>query len=91
MRILPQFAAISYSPLPGMPLLPAPTIAGLLPGSTPRKAEIIRETPSQLEPSSVWSFMRTFRTHEELDAEIAVMAEDALDFLSRRSRDRRPL
>jgi hypothetical protein len=38
MRIVPQSARLSYSPLPDVPLLAASSIAGLLPAVLPRSA-----------------------------------------------------
>jgi hypothetical protein len=90
MRIVHQSAPFSHFPLPDVPLLTAPKIAGLISATTPRQPEIILKSVPQIE--SIWSFMATFRTREQLDAEIAVMAEEALfDLRSRRLTNRRPL
>ena len=90
MRIVHQSAPFSYSPFPNVPLLAAPKIAGMIPASTPRYPEVIRKPVPQIE--SVWALMATFRTREQLDAEIAIMAEEALvDLRSRRLANRRPL
>jgi hypothetical protein len=87
MRIVHRSAVLSHSLFPDFPLLSAPKIAGLIAASTPRQPEIICNKSPQIE--SVWSFMATFRTREQLDAELTILAEEALDFMARGSR--RPL
>jgi hypothetical protein len=90
MRIVHQSAPLSHSLLLNVPLLAAPKIAGLIAASTPRQPEIIRNAVPTI--NTIWSFIATFRTREQLDAEIALMAEEALfDLRSRHVANRRSL
>jgi hypothetical protein len=90
MRIVQQSAPISHSLVPPVPLLTAPKTAGLIAASTPRQPEIISKPKLQIE--TIWAFMATFRTREQLDAEIAGIAEEALtDLRARHIANRRPL
>jgi hypothetical protein len=86
MRIVPQLAAVSYSPLPSIPLLAAPHIAGLLPTNTARQIEIVRDAIPSLD--SLWQFIGAFRSRDQMNAEIAALAQSSLESMRR---DRRSL
>jgi hypothetical protein len=89
MRIVPQIASFSYSYLsfssipllpapPERKLLPAPQLAGLL--CAPYAAEIIIEKPLSFD--ELLSQIAPIRSLEEMNAEIASMARDAIEQLS---------
>jgi hypothetical protein len=85
MRILQHSASFSYSLPPDVPLLtapipplqlPAPTIAGLLPMSLPRRVEVFFDQPRTA--NDMFRLLGPIRTLDEMDAEIAVMIDQRL-------------
>lgn len=88
MQIVSQSATFSYSFFPTQPLLmappprkalPAPRIAGLLPAAVPPRVEIITE--SSLTLPDIARLLGRIRSREAMNAEIADMALEALQFL----------
>jgi hypothetical protein len=84
MRIVPHFAAVSYSLAPGMPLLTAPQIAGLLPTGVPPLAQIEITREPSLNRDSLRQLIGAFRSRDQLDSEIAELAQAGLDSLRRK-------
>jgi hypothetical protein len=89
MQIVSQSATLSYSLFPLQPLLsappprkalPAPCIAGLLPAAASPRVEIITERPPALQ--EVLQQLGPIRSREAMNAEIADMAFEALQFLN---------
>ena len=85
MQIVPQSAPISLTSIPAMllltappppKLLVAPRIAGLLPATVAPQVEIIFNQPLSLE--ALLHQLGPIRSLEEMDAEIAGMATNAL-------------
>ncbi len=89
MQIVSQSATLSYSLFPPQALLnappprkalPAPRIAGLLPATASPRVEIVTERPPTLQ--EVLQQLGPIRSREIMNAEIADMALEALQFLS---------
>ncbi len=89
MQIVSQSATLSYSLCPSQPLLnapplrkalPAPRIAGLLPAAASPRVEIVTERPPTLQ--EVLQQVGPIRSREAMNAEIADMAFEALQFLN---------
>jgi len=89
MQIVTRSARFSYSLPPSIPLLAAPPapkllaaphIAGLLPARVPSNVEIVVELP--LTRAELLHLLGPVRSREEMNAEIAELALEAMDFLS---------
>lgn len=88
MQIVSQSATLSYSLFPSHPLLtappprkalPAPRIAGLLPAASPQ-VEVIVEKPPTL--NELLRLLGPIRSREAMNAEIADMAMEAMQYLN---------
>src|SRR5579859_3137815 len=90
MQIVSQSASLSYSVLPSMLLLPAPAprkqicaphLAGLLPARTAKsQVEVITQKP--LSRDNLLRQLGPIRSREAMNAEIAELALEALQFLN---------
>ena len=89
MQIVSQSASLSYSPSPSWPLLPAPPvrkqicaphIGGLLPARTAPPLEIATQEP--LSHDELLRRLGPIRSREQMNAEIADLALEALQFLN---------
>lgn len=89
MQIVSQSASLSYSlfppqfQLPAPPIrkaLPAPHVAGLLPAAVPLRVEIVKEKPPTL--NELLKQLGPIRSREAMNAEIADLALEALQFLN---------
>jgi hypothetical protein len=88
MQIVSQSATFSHSPLPAVlmlpappqyKLLPAPRIAGLLPAPTTPQIEVIIDKPLTFE--DIMREIAQFRSLEDMNAEIAGLAAEAISSL----------
>jgi hypothetical protein len=88
MQIVSQSAILSYSLFPAQPLLnappprkalPAPRIAGLLTATSPQ-VEVIIEKPPTL--NELLRQLGPIRSREAMNAEIADMAMEAMQYLN---------